>query len=129
MRCDYGTGLSLTIALASGPSDSLSRLLDGAGLTGAVTDAVCPIALVAEAGNVTSAALELGRGDGGHVVNAELLGKLAFITGYRARWSSVLTAHVPRAAWAEAAPMVAARTAKDFILNAVEGERLGRWCG
>lgn len=67
---------SHTGTLADRVRDSGSRLLGGASLASAVTDAVCPVALGAEAVGVTGAAGKLwGGGDGVHVVNTHLLGR------------------------------------------------------
>jgi hypothetical protein len=62
-----------TNALAGSPSDGSSRLGLTAGLTRAVADTVGPVALCAEAVGVARGALELALGNGGHVVDAELL--------------------------------------------------------
>jgi hypothetical protein len=42
-----------------------------AGLLSAVADTVGPVGLTAEAGEVVSSALEVGLGNGGHVVDAQ----------------------------------------------------------
>ena len=63
----------LTSALAAGILDSLGSLISWAGLSRAVTDAVGPVGFGAEAGNISSAAHELGVGNGGHVVDTCLL--------------------------------------------------------
>jgi hypothetical protein len=104
----------LTGTLSSTVGDGLGSLDGVAGLLSAIADAVCPVALGAEAVGVTSAAHEVGRGNAGHVVNTHLLWPLAF---RRPNNGSIeLTAHEP-SDWAETAPATTARTAKDFILT------------
>jgi hypothetical protein len=50
----------------------LSSLLGIAGLGRAVANTVGPVGLATEASNVTRGAVELGVGDAGHVVGAQL---------------------------------------------------------
>ena len=50
----------------------MGSLLGVTGLSRAVADAVSPVGLTAEAADVTGGAAELGVGNAGHVVGAEL---------------------------------------------------------
>jgi hypothetical protein len=67
---------TLTSALSDAVCDGRGSLSAIARLLGAVANTVGPVALAAEAGGVTVGAHELRLGDGGHVVDTQLLQEL-----------------------------------------------------
>ncbi len=70
----------LTLADTGSVANGLAGLLSGASLARAVANAVGPVGLRAEAGNVASSAAELSVGNAVHVVDAQLL-KVVSIVG------------------------------------------------
>ena len=81
-RDGVGAGGGNAAAETSSVRDSLSRLRGAASLASAVTDTVGPVALGAEAANVTGSAAELRVGDEVHVVDTHLSARGEAVLGH-----------------------------------------------
>ena len=71
--------MGLTLADTGSVANGLSGLLLGASLGRAVTYAVGPVRLVAEAASIASSATELSVGDQVHVVDTHLLEAVSIV--------------------------------------------------